>query len=502
MRIPTDRYVSADFAEQERERSLDARLADRRPRSTRSPTPATGRSTGSTTSPSSIVRGKDGVLRGFVNACRHRGNVLCREATGNTGSRFVCPYHLWSYDLEGGLRGVARPDLVGDLDKAELGLLEVPVDTFAGFVFLNPDPDAVPLAEFLGPDAVRDDRGRTTSTTWSPCSTCARASTATGRSSSTPSRRATTSRRSTPSCCKIVVIDPTTNRFRFWGDHEVACAPFAVADASPEDEYEGLKSLPDTFPTVTGYLPRLAELVDGYRDADGQIALPPTASPGGHCSSRRLARRSPSMGLDVDGLTDAQMTDNHGWLLFPNFFMTIRAAEATVITAVPHPDGDPNRCIWHIRSFMWLPEEYRDDFKRRTDRGRANPNSYPYFLALQQDYDQMPRQQVGLRNTRLEHLTPRPRRAQRRPLPRITGSPHGRATMTDQAPTDSPALQDLSDVVDAHVGRSRAVLEYGLTLKRVLDGASDHRLRRAELGSARRVRRYRPLRPCRATSRI
>jgi hypothetical protein len=97
------------------------------------------------------------------------------------------------------------------------------------------------------------------------------------------------------------------------------------------------------------------------------------------------------------------MTDNHGWLLFPNFFMTIRAAEATVITAVPHPDGDPNRCVWHIRSFMWLPEEYRDDFKT-TPVVVEEPNSYPYFLALQQDYEQMPRQQIGLRNTRLEYL--------------------------------------------------------------------------------------------------
>ena len=122
------------------------------------------------------------------------------------------------------------------------------------------------------------------------------------------------------------------------------------------------------------------------------------------------------MGFDVDGLTDAQMTDNHGWLLFPNFFMTIRAAEATVITAVPHPDGDPNRCIWHIRSFMWLPEEYREDFKATPSRS-TEPNSYPYFLALQQDYDQMPRQQIGLRNSRLEHLPAGPRGAQRRPLP-------------------------------------------------------------------------------------
>src|SRR5690606_15698115 len=77
--------------------------------------------------------------------------------------------------------------------------------------------------------------------------------------------------------------------------------------------------------------------------------------------------------------------------------------EATVITAVPHPDGDPNRCIWHIRSFMWLPEEYREDFKTEPVIVEE-PNSYPYFLALQQDYVQMPRQQLGLRNTRLQHL--------------------------------------------------------------------------------------------------
>ena len=53
----------------------------------------------------------------------------------------MCPYHLWSYDLEGELRGCSHPELVGDIDKDELGLLEVSVDTFAGFVFLNPGPE-------------------------------------------------------------------------------------------------------------------------------------------------------------------------------------------------------------------------------------------------------------------------------------------------------------------------------------------------------------------------
>jgi phenylpropionate dioxygenase-like ring-hydroxylating dioxygenase large terminal subunit len=348
-----------------------------------------------------VVRGDDGTLRGFVNACRHRGNVLCRDSRGNTGKRFVCPYHLWSYDLDGGLRGVTRPELVGDIDKSRLGLLEVRVDTFAGFIFLNPDPDAPPLADFLGPEAremiepyhmdemvtVLDVR-ESLDCNWKVVVDAF--------------QEGYHIQAIHPQLLKIVVIDPTTNRFRFWGDHEVACAPFAVTDASPEDEYEGLESLPDTFPTVTGYLPRLAQLVDAHRRADGTIEYPEGVT--GRTLLQRATRETlTDMGFDVAALTDAQMTDNHGWLLFPNFFMTIRSAEATVITAVPHPDGDPNRCIWHIRSFMWLPEEFRNDFKT-TPVEVQEANSYPYFLALQQDYEQMPRQQIGLRNTRLQHL--------------------------------------------------------------------------------------------------
>ncbi|MEW9853857.1 aromatic ring-hydroxylating oxygenase subunit alpha, partial [Novosphingobium sp. M1R2S20] len=100
-----------------------------------------------------IVRGREGQLRGFVNSCRHRGNILCEKPRGHSG-RFTCPYHLWTYGLDGKLLAVARPDLVGDIDKAEHGLVEVPVDTFAGFIFLNPDQAARPLAEFLGPEVV------------------------------------------------------------------------------------------------------------------------------------------------------------------------------------------------------------------------------------------------------------------------------------------------------------------------------------------------------------
>jgi hypothetical protein len=83
--------------------------------------------------------------------------------------------------------------------------------------------------------------------------------------------------------------------------------------------------------------------------------------------------------------------------------MTVRAGEATVITAVPDPGGDPNRCIWNITSYMWLPAEYQEAFKAEPVVVEE-PGTFPYFLALQQDYEQMPRQQRGLRNRQLAHM--------------------------------------------------------------------------------------------------
>jgi choline monooxygenase len=94
------------------------------------------------------VRGRDGVLRGFVNVCRHRGFVLCEgEATRET---IQCPYHAWTYGLDGALRAAPRAESEADLDRDELSLLPVSVDTWGPFLFANPDPGAAPLAEHLG----------------------------------------------------------------------------------------------------------------------------------------------------------------------------------------------------------------------------------------------------------------------------------------------------------------------------------------------------------------
>jgi choline monooxygenase len=95
-----------------------------------------------------LVRDGDGTLRAFVNVCRHRGSVLC-DGQGRRET-LQCAYHAWTYGLDGSLRNAPRADSEPGFDRDELGLLPVAVATWGPFVFVNPDPEAAPLADHLG----------------------------------------------------------------------------------------------------------------------------------------------------------------------------------------------------------------------------------------------------------------------------------------------------------------------------------------------------------------
>ena len=95
-----------------------------------------------------VVRGSDGELRAFVNVCRHRGHVLCQaDAQRET---IQCPYHAWTYDLDGTLRNAPRAEREDAFDRATLSLVPVSAEAWGPFVFVNPDRDAGPLASALG----------------------------------------------------------------------------------------------------------------------------------------------------------------------------------------------------------------------------------------------------------------------------------------------------------------------------------------------------------------
>jgi choline monooxygenase len=96
-----------------------------------------------------VVRGSDAELRAFFNVCRHHAAAVVTEEHG-TATIFRCPYHGWSYGLDGSLKGAPEFEGVCGFDRARNGLVPVRAETWEQFVFVNLDPKAAPLADFLG----------------------------------------------------------------------------------------------------------------------------------------------------------------------------------------------------------------------------------------------------------------------------------------------------------------------------------------------------------------
>ncbi|MGH7943419.1 MAG: aromatic ring-hydroxylating oxygenase subunit alpha [Opitutaceae bacterium] len=98
-----------------------------------------------------LVKGRDQLIRAFINSCRHRGARVCPDAKGAV-RKLVCPYHQWTYQLDGRL--FAAPHMGTGFDRAKHGLKEIPCETVAGnvFVCLNADPpDFAPTRRLLEP---------------------------------------------------------------------------------------------------------------------------------------------------------------------------------------------------------------------------------------------------------------------------------------------------------------------------------------------------------------
>lgn len=110
-------------------------------------------------SPIVVVRGREGLLRGFHNSCRHRGAQICETGSGRR-PRLICPYHQWAYDLDGKL--LTAPRMGDDFDPSTHGLRPIAVETVAGSVYVclsdNP-PDFEPFREAVEPLLAPHDLG-------------------------------------------------------------------------------------------------------------------------------------------------------------------------------------------------------------------------------------------------------------------------------------------------------------------------------------------------------
>lgn len=97
------------------------------------------------------LRGVDGIVRSFHNVCRHRASRLADGDSGNCGHRLVCPYHAWSYGLDGTLKNIPPAQGLQALDKTVHGLVPVEQEIWHGFVFVRMKAGLPSVAEMMSP---------------------------------------------------------------------------------------------------------------------------------------------------------------------------------------------------------------------------------------------------------------------------------------------------------------------------------------------------------------
>src|SRR5688572_15682692 len=98
-----------------------------------------------------VVRGEDGQVRSFHNVCRHRASRLVDEPKGHCGRRITCPYHAWTYSLDGRLVGVPHRESFRGLDLAKHGLAPLEQEIFMGFIFVRFEPGLPSVREMATP---------------------------------------------------------------------------------------------------------------------------------------------------------------------------------------------------------------------------------------------------------------------------------------------------------------------------------------------------------------
>jgi phenylpropionate dioxygenase-like ring-hydroxylating dioxygenase large terminal subunit len=98
-----------------------------------------------------VVRGQDDVVRGFYNVCRHRAARLLDGVSGQCGGRIVCPYHAWTYRLDGRLVGMPEMAAFAHVDRSRNGLAPVDLEVWRGFVFVRMQGGGPSVAEMMAP---------------------------------------------------------------------------------------------------------------------------------------------------------------------------------------------------------------------------------------------------------------------------------------------------------------------------------------------------------------
>lgn len=321
-----------------------------------------------------MVRQKEGGVKAFYNVCQHRGNPLVEEGTGHV-RRFVCKYHSWAFMPDGSLNFAPdKDDFPEGNPCGKVTLEEISCETFAGFVWVNMDPEAMPLKEYLGPiwdewHARNIDTWTRTmaSTMWLPCNW-------------------------------KVVLDNFNESYH---------VPTVHMGATTETNRKEIRGNINTYFKETrfdlsneGHNRMVMEggYGNGQTDGDGNIMEPlagqlrywdldPDDFKGNPEDTRRALQEAkrklgPDRGFKhYDNVPDEQLTDAFHYTLFPNFAVSLWSDGFHFLRARPH-GSDPEQCLFDN---WWYSSPAALESKVERGMGWGEPDTPVQMLTYGED---------------------------------------------------------------------------------------------------------------------
>lgn len=279
-----------------------------------------------------IVRGHDDKVRAFYNACQHRGRQLIDDDFG-TRVQFVCPFHSWAYDLAGRNKRVTDRETFTDHALCgDLNLKEARCETWAGFVFVNMDPNAAPLMDFLSEVPglmsaygmedmhVVKDTVLEIDCNWK-----------TGLEAFIESYHLHVTH---PQA--LPMLDDIYEQYDvFPNGHARLATPLAIPSPRTGDQ---------------------SKMNDGMRFMLMDSGIDPASFTGTALDVRDAvynAKRSPDnrFGLDYSGFTKSQILDDWNYFVFPNMTFNTHPEGVLVMRFLPHPT-DPEKFYYHVHVIM------------------------------------------------------------------------------------------------------------------------------------------------------
>jgi len=338
-----------------------------------------------------VVRGDDGELRAFQNVCRHRGNPLC-DGTGSGLTELRCGFHRWTWDLRGALREVPNRKSFGTLRNEDVPLIAAAVDTWGPLVFVNLDPDADPLAEYLeGVPAdiewVGLDDFRCTS--FVEVRVGANWKAAVDGFSETYHLQGLHRE-------MLAIVDDVDAPQRLWNRHGKSMQRYGVP--SPRLRHEVTdQEIWDAFILVMG------TRIGIPTDADpGAAPHVPQDSSMQEVLAARVREFSKSQGVDLDRFDTDEIMNIQQYNLFPNMTLLVYPDLMQVLRA--RPGATPDEAF--LDGFFFERHAPEDPAPRAKPLDvTLAPEDADFGLVLNQDFALLQRVQRGLHQPGLTHLT-------------------------------------------------------------------------------------------------